>query len=505
MLLSLLIIIPICSGFFSFFSYKFNKNIPRWISLIGIVSILLITIIIFLQTSYHSLQEVNYPYWNYQLIIPWIPRFGIEFNIAVDGFSIIMLIFSSLLSIIGVLCSWHAVKKNEGFFYLNFMLVLSSVIGVFISIDLFLFFCFWEIMIIPMYFLITLWSDQNDQNKIFFAANKFIIYGQISGVILLSSILLLVFSCYQNTNILTFNYDLLMSAPINQYIEYLVMIGFFLSFAIKMPIFPFHGWLPEIHAQSISCGVVEIIGVLLKTAPYALLRYNLAFFPLATKDFAPIAIFLGITSILYGSFLAFSQTNIKRLIAYSSLAHMGLILVGIYSNNEIALQGIVIQMLSNSLSTAALCILSGYIYKYFKTQDMNKIEGLWSCIYFVPAFSLFFSFANLGIPGTGNFIGEFLILYGIFNAFPFICILACTGMIFSSIYSLYMIQKVFYGSYHKNFTIFYIKKIELWTIIALIFILIFLGFNPQKVINISYNSIHNIQQKFNHSILKIRL
>lgn len=504
MLLSLLIIIPFFSSFMSFFSYKIHKNMPRWIALTGILFTLLVLIHIFLKENYDFVQTLHYPNWNYQFKIPWIPTFGIAFNIAIDGFSIVMLIFSSFLSIVAILSSWNEIKKNEGFFYFNFMLVFTAIIGVFIAIDLFLFFFFWEIMLIPMYFLISLWTDEIKKEKKCFAANKFFIYGQISGLILLSSILLLVFTYYQNTNVLTFDYNILLSQSINKYIEYLVMLGFFLAFAIKMPIVPFHGWLPDVHSKSSYCGAVEIIGVLLKTAPYALLRYNLVLFPYSTEKFTPIAMFLGVISIFYGAWLAFSQKNIKKLIAYSSISHMGLILIGIYSNNEIALQGVVIQILSNSISTAALCILSGQLYKRLKTQDIRQMGGFWSCIYWIPGFALFFSLANLGIPGTGNFIGEFLILFGTFEAFPFICIFATIGIVFSSIYSLNIIQRIFYGSFKKKFPVFCINKQELSILIVLIFMLIFLGINPQRIINTSYNSIHNIQKNFNNSILKIR-
>lgn len=505
MLLSLLIIIPFFSSFLSFFSYKLNKNIPRWIALTGILFTLLVIIQIFLEKNYYFVPVLHYPNWDYQFKIPWIPQFGIEFNIAIDGFSIIMLIFSSFLSIIAIISSWNEIKQNEGFFYFNFMLVLTSIIGVFIAVDLFLFFFFWEIMLIPMYFLISLWSNEIQKEKRYSVANKFFIYGQISGLILLSSILLLVFNYYQDTNILTFNYNLLLDHSINKYIEYVIMLGFFLAFSIKMPIVPFHGWLPDIHTKSSYCGTVEIICVLLKTAPYALLRYNLVLFPYSTEKFAPIAMYLGIISIFYGAWLAFSQTNIKKLIAYSSISHMGLILIGIYSNNEIALQGVVIQMLSNSISTAALCIISGQLYKRLKTQDVRQMGGLWSYIYWIPGFSLFFALANLGVPGTGNFIGEFLILSGMFQTFPFVSVFATIGIVFSSIYSLNFIQKIFYGSSKKKFPIFFVNKQELWIIIVLIFMLIFLGLNPQRIINTSYNSIHNIQKKFNNSISKIRL
>ncbi|QCI20317.1 NADH-quinone oxidoreductase subunit M [Buchnera aphidicola (Brachycaudus cardui)] len=505
MLLSLLIIIPFFSSFFSFFSYNFNKNIPRWTALIGTISTLLVVIILLIQENYCFLQDKHYPNWDYQFIIPWIPSFGISFNIAIDGLSIVMLIFASLLSMIAIVCSWNEIKTKEGFFYFNLMLVFSGIIGIFISIDLFLFFFFWEIILIPMYFLIALWGYKDQKENSCLAANKFFIYGQISGLILLSSILLLVFNHYQITHIITFDYNLLLHASLNQYVEYIIMLGFFFAFAIKMPIVPFHGWLPDMHVQSSSCGSVEIIGILLKTAPYALLRYHLVLFPHSIEKFAPVIMFLGLVSIFYGAILAFAQTNIKRLIAYSSISHMGLILIAIYSNNEISLQGVIIQMLSNSVSTAALCILSGQLYKRLKTQDMRLMGGLWSYVYWIPGFTLFFSLANLGIPGTGNFIGEFLILSGLFQFYPLVSILATTGIVFSSIYSLNMIHKIFYGSPTKNFPVFFVNKQELWTIIVLIFMLVFLGLNPQKIIDTSYNSIHNIQKEFNYSILKIRL
>ncbi|QIE01907.1 NADH-quinone oxidoreductase subunit M [Buchnera aphidicola] len=494
MLLSFLIIIPFLSSIFSFCFYKIKKNMSRWIALSGTILILLITIIIFIDNNSFLNIKKNL-IWNHQLIIPWITRFGIEFHIAIDGFSIIMILFSLILSIIAIICSWNEIKQNEGFFYFNFMLVVTGIMGIFMACDLFLFFCFWEIILFPMYFLIVLWSNQNTKNKIVIAANKFFIYGQISGLILLSSILLIVLSYYKSTNILTFNYNILLHMHINQKIEYIAMIGFFLAFIIKMPIVPFHGWLPNVHAKSISCGSVEIIGILLKTAPYALIRYNLMLFPNASKTFAPIAIFLGLFSIFYGAWIAFSQENIKKFIAYSSISHMGLILIAIYSTSEIALQGVIIHILSSSLTSAALCIVSGQLCKYFQTQNINSMGGLWSHIYWLPGLSLFFSLSNLGIPGTGNFIGEFLILSGMFKIFPYFAILGTISIIFSSIYSLNFIQNIFYGSCAKHSSVIFIQKRILCILIIIAIMIIFLGLYPQAIINISYDSIYNIYKR----------
>ncbi|AYN24878.1 NADH-quinone oxidoreductase subunit M [Buchnera aphidicola] len=493
MFLSLLVIIPFLSGVFSFFSFRFQRNIPRWIAITGIALTLLIVMKIWFFEDYHTYQVKSYAHASYELILPWISNIGIKFHIAVDGFSIIMLFLTSFLGIIAILCSWNEIKKNEGFFYLNIMLVLTGTIGIFIAFDLFLFFFFWEIILIPMYFLISLWGQKKeDKQNCINVANKFFIYTQISGLIMLASILLLVLTYYKNNNILTFNYDLLIMKPVDKSIEYIIMLGFFLAFIIKMPIVPFHGWLADFHEKSPYCGAVDIIGALLKTAPYGLLRYNKMLFPHATEHFAPIAIFLGFFSVFYGAWVAFSQVNIKRLIAYSSISHMGLMLIAIYGGNEISLQGLVIQILSNSISTAALFILSGQIYKYLKTQDISKMGGLWTNVYWIPGFSLFFALCNLGIPGTGNFIGEFLILFGIFKECPLISIVAAISIVFSSIYSLNMIRKIYYGVSQKDIPKIFLNIKEFWISIVLIFVLIFLGLTPQKILNTSFESIHFI-------------
>lgn len=509
MLLSLLVIIPFFSSFISFLSFKLKPFIPRYIALISIILTCLMTIKIWFFGNLHVYQIDHYPNWNYQLILPWMPRFGIEFHLAVDSFSIIMLFLTVFLGLIAILCSWNEIKENEGLFYFNLMLILTGVIGIFIAFDLFLFFFFWEIILVPMYFLISLWGN-NKKNKTsaISAANKFFIYSQISGVIMLISILLLVFSYYQNTHILTFDYNLLLFHSINSNIKYIIMIGFFISLIIKMPIVPFHGWLSDLHAKSSYCGSVDIICVLLKTAPYALFRYSLTLFPNTIQKFAPIAMLLGLFSIFYGALLAFSQTNIKRLIAYASISHMGLILISIFSNSEIAFHGLVIQIISNSISTAALCILSGQIYKYFKTQNILQMGGFWSNVYWIPAFSLFFALANLGLPGTGNFIGEFLILFGIFKTYPLVSIIAIISIIFSSIYSLYMMQRIYYGPCKTSYAKCSPNIQDFCILIILILALIFVGLMPQKILNISQDtisSIYHLHKKNINSILQTRL
>ncbi|ALD15128.1 NADH-quinone oxidoreductase subunit M [Buchnera aphidicola (Aphis glycines)] len=506
MLLSLLVIIPFFGSIISFFSFQLKQCIPRYVAIFSIVLTLLISIKLWFFDSSHVYQIKNYPHWNHELILSWIPRFGVEFHLAVDSFSMIMLFLTFFLGIISIFSAWNEVKENEGFFYFNIMLALTGVIGIFIACDLFLFFFFWEIVSIPMYFLIALWGN-NKKNKTHAinAANKFFIYSQISGLLILISTFLLVFNYYQNTHVFTFNYNLLLFNSINPNIEYMIMLAFFIAFVIKMPIVPFHSWLSDFHVESSYCGSIDIIGALLKTAPYALFRYNITLFPNSMHKFAPIAMFLGLFSIFYGSLLAFSQTNIKRLIAYASISHMGLILIAIYSNNEISFQGIVVQIISSSLSTAALCILSGQIYKYFKTQNILEMGGFWSNFYWIPAFSLFFSLANLGLPGTGNFIGEFLILFGMFKTYSIVSVIAVISIVFSSIYSLHMMQRIYYGSSKQKHAIIFPNMKEFGISIILIFTLLFVGLIPQKILNISTDTISSIyyfQKKIVNSISK---
>ncbi len=289
-----------------------------------------------------------------------------------------------------------------GFFHLNLMWILGGVIGVFLALDLFMFFFFWEMMLVPMYFLIALWGHSSSDGKKtrIYAATKFFIFTQASGLIMLVAILGLVLVNFNNTGVITFNYADLLKVQMSKTTEYVLMLGFFIAFAVKLPVVPFHSWLPDAHAQAPTAGSVDLAGILLKTAAYGLLRFALPLFPNASAEFAPIAMTLGLIGIFYGAFLAFAQTDIKRLIAFSSVSHMGFVLIGIYSGSQLALQGAVIQMLAHGLSAAALFILSGQLYERLHTRDMREMGGIWSRIAYLPAISLFFAAASLGLPGT---------------------------------------------------------------------------------------------------------
>jgi len=311
---------------------------------------------------------------------------------------------------------------------------------------------------------------------------------------MLVAILGLVLVNFNDTGVITFNYADLLKTKMSLTTEYILMLGFFIAFAVKLPVVPFHSWLPDAHAQAPTAGSVDLAGILLKTAAYGLLRFALPLFPNASAEFAPFAMTLGLIGIFYGAFLAFAQTDIKRLVAYSSVSHMGFVLIGIYSGSQLALQGAVMQMLAHGLSAAALFILCGQLYERTHTRDMREMGGLWSKIAYLPGVSLFFAAASLGLPATGNFVGEFLILIGTFPAAPWITIIATSGLVFGSVYSLIMIHRAYFGASKSDAVMHGMDGRELIMVVGLAALLIYIGVYPQPFLDTSAATMHGVQQ-----------
>ena len=505
MLLPWLIILPFVGGLLCWQFERFGSKVPRWIALIAMGLTLVLSLQLWFQGDYSLTQATGLPKWQSEFSVPWIERFGINFHLALDGLSLLMVVLTGLLGIMAILCSWNEIEKWHGFFHLNLLWILGGVIGVFLAIDLFLFFFFWEMMLVPMYFLIALWGHKASDGKTrITAATKFFIYTQASGLVMLVAILALVFVHYNATGVWTFNYEDLLKTPMSHTVEYVLMLGFFIAFAVKMPVVPLHGWLPDAHSQAPTAGSVDLAGILLKTAAYGLLRFSLPLFPNASAEFAPIAMWLGIVGIFYGAWMAFSQYDIKRLVAYSSISHMGFVLIAIYTGSQLAYQGAVIQMIAHGLSAAALFILSGQLYERLHTRDMRQMGGLWSRIKWLPAMSLFFAVANLGMPGTGNFVGEFMVLTGSFQSVPVIIVIGTFGLVFASVYSLIMMQRAYYGAPKSDAPLAGMSAREFLIIMVLVVLLVLLGVYPQPILDTSDAAMSNIQQWFTASISTTR-
>ena len=475
MILVQVIVILLAGAFLAWVSGNINQVLPRIIALVTLTVDLILIILSYIQ---------NIPFndkWLIDIQYDWIPQFGIGVHFALDGLSLLMLLLTFFLGIISVLISWNEIKTKVGFFHFNLLLILAGIVGVFLSLDLFLFYFFWDLMLVPMYFLIGIWGHENRTK----ASYKFFLYTQASGLLMFISILALYFVHGNTTGIYTFDYIQLLGTQMPASTAILIMSGFLAAFLVKLPVVPLHNWLPDAHSEAPTAGSLILAALLLKTGAYGLLRFIVPLFPDASVNFAPIGMALGVLGILYGAKLAFAQTDLKRLIAYTSVSHMGFVILGIFSFNELAYQGVVMQMLAHGISTGALFIIAGQLSERIHTRDINVMGGLWQKAPFMGAIGLVFSMASLGLPGLGNFIAELLILIGAFKANVLLSVLACVGLIAATLYSLRILQKVFFGKLNKDWKMNDLSVREKLISISLVIAIVALGLYPQPVFDIA--------------------
>jgi NADH-quinone oxidoreductase subunit M len=386
------------------------------------------------------------PAFQFEVSVPWIPSLGISYQIGVDGISVFLILLATVLTPLAVLASWSIHERAKEYFV--FMLLLETgMIGVFASLDLFLFYVFWEVMLVPMYFLIGVWGGE----RRIYAAMKFVLYTMIGSVLMLVAILALYFMHGNVTQQYTFSYPAIVAALTADRLillpntELLLFLAFFLAFAIKVPLFPFHTWLPDAHVEAPTAGSVLLAGVLLKMGTYGLLRFSLPLFPNASHALAPVISLLAVVGIIYGALVAMVQPDMKKLVAYSSVSHMGFIVLGIFSFNAQGVEGAVMQMLNHGVSTGALFLLVGVIYERRHTRMIDQFGGL---AHRMPVFAgvfLIVTLSSIGLPGLNGFVGEFLVLLGTFGISRPRAAFAASGVILSAVYMLWMYQRVVWG------------------------------------------------------------
>ena len=489
-----MLIIPLVGGLVAWLSERINPNLPRWISLLTIVVglLYLVSIIGGIPTANFTLvpdigSSTN---WLLHWRLDWIPRFGISIELGMDGLSLLLVVLTLLLGLVAVAASWTEINFKTGLFQANLLWTLAGVSGVFLALDLFLFFVFWEIMLVPMYLLIAIWGHENKG----YAAMKFFIFTQVSGLLMLLSIVMLAWQGSAVSGYLSFSYFDLLGLNFEGRMGTLIMLGFFIAFAVKLPVFGLHTWLPDAHTQAPTAGSVLLAGILLKTGAYGLLRFCIPLFPEASAQFAPIAMALGIAGVVYGAILAFAQTDFKRLVAYSSVSHMGFVLLGLYAWNELALQGAIFQMVAHGVSTAALFMMAGAIQQRLHTRDMNRMGGLWHHAPRMGACAMFFTMASLGLPGLGNFVAEFLVLLGVFAVQPWFAALAALGMVTAAIYALWLMQLAFQGKPRADIEMSDFGRREMGTMAAMMVALIALGIYPQPILDLTAPVVTGLNQ-----------
>ncbi|HTL48018.1 MAG TPA: NADH-quinone oxidoreductase subunit M [Verrucomicrobiae bacterium] len=404
----------------------------------------------------------------------WIPQFDVHYLLGTDGISFPMVFLTALMSLLACVASFSIHDRHKEYFIL-YLLLETGMMGTFLSLDLFLFYVFWEVVLVPMYFLIGIWGGPRKE----YAAIKFFLYTLAGSLFMLLGILAL----YFNSNPHTFNMMELTSQHFSFGFQKIVFLAFFLGFAIKVPVFPFHTWLPDAHVEAPTPISVILAGVLLKMGTYGFFRFNYPLFPEAAKWFQPAMLVLAVIGIVYGGFVAFAQSDFKKMVAYSSVSHMGFVLLGIAALNAHGFRGAMLQMFNHGTITGGLFLLVGVLYDRAHTRDMTAFGGLSAKVPVYSGILIFFSMASLGLPGLSGFIGEFLSLLGAYQYNKWMTGASCIGIILAAAYLLYMIQRVLLGPLNTKWAS--LKEIngrELFTLVPLMIFIVILGVYPSAVL-----------------------
>lgn len=488
MILAWLIIIPLVAGACAWIAAGWRAQWSRWISsaALGLEMILLLQR---WASHFGAISQAQSGQWIAEFRYDWIPQLGASIHLAMDGLSFLMVVLTAFLGIAAVICSWTEIQERVGFFHFNLMASLAGIIGVFLAVDLILFYFFWEIMLVPIYFLIAIWGHENR----IYAAIKFFLFTQASALFMLAAIIALYYIHGRVTGTYTFDYFALLGTPIDPRSAMWIMLGFCLAFGVKLPMVPLHTWLPDAHTEAPTAGSVILAGLLLKTGAYGFIRFVLPLFPGAASQVSSLFMGLGIVGIIYGALLAFAQTDLKRLVAYSSISHLGFVLLGVFSWNQPALQGAVMLMICHGISTGALFILVGMLQERIATRDMDRMGGLWAAAPLMGGTVMVFALAALGLPGTGNFVGEFLVLLGTYQANAWMALPAVAGLVLAAIYSLWILARVFFGPNVEGWRIRDLSVRETALMAIMMAAIVWLGFQPQPVINIAGQTVDAMQ------------
>jgi NADH-quinone oxidoreductase subunit M len=427
----------------------------------------------------------------------WIGSIGAHYHIGVDGISLWLVLLTTLLMPIAILSSWTAIEKRQLAYYMFLLLLLSAMVGVFVSLDLLLFYLFFEASLVPMFFLIGIWGGENR----IYAAVKFFIYTAVGSLLMLVGIIAL----YYNFN--TFDYTTILAALsggnlLGESTAFWLFLAFAFAFCIKVPLFPLHTWLPDAHTEAPTAGSVILAGVLLKMGTYGLLRFNLGLFPEMSRKFAPLMITLAVIGIIYGALVAMVQPDVKRLVAYSSVSHMGFVVLGLFSFTEFGMQGALYQMLNHGVSTGALFLFVGFIYERRHTRMITEFGGLATPM---PWFSTLFviaSLSSIGLPFLNGFVGEFLIMLGSWTSKAvasawIVTMLAGTGVIWAAVYMLWMLQRVVFGEVTnpKNAKLQDLNAREIGLLIPLMVLMLFMGVYPRVFLDRSQASVEAVRSR----------
>jgi len=437
----------------------------------------------------------------FEVNIPWVSGFGIHYHLGIDGISLLLIMLTTILSTIVMISSWNAIKTGVKGYFISMLLLETGMIGVFVSLDLFLFYVFWEAMLIPMYFIIGVWGGPR---KIY-AAIKFVLFTMFGSLLMLVALLYLFFMYHGYTGEYTFDMLKMYEMPIPLGAQTYIFLAFALAFAIKVPIWPFHTWLPDAHVEAPTAGSVILAGVLLKMGTYGFIRICLPMFPEATLQFVPLISILAIIGIIYGALVAMVQRDVKSLVAFSSVSHLGFVMLGMFALNLQGMEGSVIQMINHGISTGALFLIVGMIYERRHTRMIADFGGLSKSM---PVFSTFFmivTLSSIGLPFTNGFVGEFLILLGTFASNKVYAVLGATGVILAACYMLWMLQRVIFGKIIKpeNENLKDLDGREKLVLVPLVILIFWIGIYPKPFLRRMEPAVNDILSRVEQAKVKL--
>lgn len=412
--------------------------------------------------------------------LPWIGRFGIRYTLGMDGISLLMALLTAFVTVIALAVSWQGIRERVALHYALLLIMETGIMGVFLSLDLFLFYLFWEVMLVPMFFLIGIWGH----GRRIYSAVKFFLYTLFGSLLMLLAIIGVYLIHGGESGSYTFALPALIQTRIAPDVAGWLFAAFLLAFAIKVPVFPLHTWLPDAHTDAPTAGSVVLAGLLLKTGAYGIIRFGYPLFPQAAVSFAPLITVLAVIGIIYGSWVAYAQDDMKRLVAYSSVGHMGFVALGIAAWTPVSLSGAVLQMVNHGVTTGALFALVGMLDERAGTREIGAFGGLWGKVPIFSSFFLLLNMASAGLPGLNNFAGEFLILAGSFRVSPLAAVLAFIGIIFSLVYTVRLVQKLLFATEQRSLPLVDISLREGGILTVLAFAAVYLGVHPAPLLGL---------------------
>jgi NADH-quinone oxidoreductase subunit M len=490
--LSAITFVPLVGALLLLVMNRKSHELLRWVALIFMTIDLAVSLV-----AYHYFDPSSASMQLMENHV-WVKDWGISYKMGIDGISLFLVLLTTLLGPIVILASWKDIQTRVKEFLVCLLFLQVGMIGVFVSLDLFLFYVFWEIMLIPMYLLIGVWG--NPERRLY-AAIKFVLYTIVGSLLMLVAILALYVMAAKANGFYTFDLMKLYDFPVPLQAQFWMFLAFFLAFAIKVPMFPFHTWLPDAHTEAPTVGSVVLAAVLLKMGTYGFIRFAIPLFPNAAFDATWWICALSVIGIIYGAWVAMVQVDVKRLVAFSSVSHLGFVMLGMFAFNVQGIEGSILQMINHGLSTGALFLIVGMIYERRHTRLIEEFGGLSKVMPVFAVFFMIFTLSSIGLPGLNGFIGEFLILLGTFKVFPWYAILGATGVIFAAVYMLWMFQRVMFGEVTnpKNLGLKDLNAREVLVLTPILVFVVWIGVYPNTFLRPMEpsvkNFIHQVEKK----------